>query len=164
MEAVVFSNSIGEASLLFIQSWGPLILSAISVIIAIISLFKSSKAQKLQNEVNKNKLEKANKEKDEANKACVQARVIRMGNDNYRLKVWNSGGQTAINVNARFDGNPKILILDADEKIPFEELEPMNSFELILLLHMGSDRKARVITEWETAEGKKESKSQMVDI
>ena len=55
------------------------------------------------------------------------------------------------------------MIMD-DEKMPFDELDPMSSFELVLLVHFGSERKARVLTEWSDADGKHHSKSQMVDI
>ena len=36
----------------FLQNWGGLILSSVSVIIAVISIIQSSKAQKLQNKIN----------------------------------------------------------------------------------------------------------------
>lgn len=170
METVEATSNWVVWTLSFVQNWGSLIVSALSLLFALISLSQSSKAQKLQNKVNEielklkqYELEKVKKEEAEANSACVQARIIKMGNDNFRMKVWNSGGKKAFNVTAQFEGDPSIMIMD-DEKMPFDELDPMSSFELVLLVHFGSERKARVLTEWSDADGKHHSKSQMVDI
>lgn len=159
-----------QIALSFIQSWGALIISALSLIVAIISIAKSAKAQKLQNKVNvielklkEYELDKVAKEKEAANSALVQARIIHMGNDNYRLKIWNSGGGTAHNVTAKFEDNPNIFLMDLD-KLPFEELESKKSFELILIVHFGSAHKAKVLTEWDNADGSHHIKSQMVDV
>ena len=156
-------------ALSFIQTWGAIIISALSLLVAIISIMKSSKAQKLQNKVNEielklkeYELDKVTKEKEAANSALVQARIIRMGKGNYRLKIWNSGGGTAHNVTAKFEDDPNIIVMDLD-KLPFEELEPNKSFELILIVHFGSAHKAKVLTEWDNTDGAHHSKSQMVD-
>ena len=156
-------------ALSFIQTWGAIIISALSLLVAIISIMKSSKAQKLQNKVNEielklkeYELDKVTKEKEAANSALVQARIIRMGKGNYRLKIWNSGGGTAHNVTAKFEDDPNIIVMDLD-KLPFEELEPNKSFELILIVHFGSAHKAKVLTEWDNTDGFHNSKSQMVD-
>ncbi len=169
MEAVEKVVSWITIALSFIQTWGAIILSALSLIVAIISIAKSTKAQKLQNKVNEielklkeYELDKVAKEKEAANSALVQARIIRMGKDNYRLKIWNSGGGTAYNVKAKFEDDPNIIVMDLD-KLPFEELESKKSFELILIVHFGSAHKAKVLTEWDNADGSHHSKSQMVD-
>lgn len=169
MEAVEKVASWITIALSFIQTWGAIILSALSLIVAIISIAKSTKAQKLQNKVNEielklkeYELDKVAKAKEAANSALVQARIIRMGKDNYRLKIWNSGGGTAYNVKAKFEDDPNIIVMDLD-KLPFEELESQKSFELILIVHFGSAHKAKVLTEWDNADGSRHSKSQMVD-
>ena len=169
METVEIVIPWTQLILSFIKTWSALIISALSLLVAIISIAKSSKAQKLQNKVNEielklkeYELDKVTKEKEAANSALVQARIIRLGKDQYRLKIWNSGGGTARNVTARFEDNPQIIMFDND-KMPFEELEPMKSFEVVLLVHRGSAHKAKVLTEWDNPEGVHSSKSQMVD-
>lgn len=154
----------------FLQTWGSLILSAISLIIAAISLYRSSKAQKLQNEINrleliikKGELAELKKQELEANTSCVEARIVKMGRGQYRMKVWNSGKVTVTNVNAKFVEDTKIIMFD-QEKMPFEELEPQKSFELGLLTYAGSSRKAKVQTEWNDSKGNYHSKQQIVDI
>lgn len=153
----------------FIEEWGALILSAISLLIAIISLFKSSKAQRLQNKVNElelqikqNELDRIAKEKEGAALACVEARFITVGKGKHRLKVWNSGNATAYNVSAQFDGDVGIIIADR-EKQPFEELETRKSYELVLVTHSGSSSKFKIITKWTDESGKQHTKTQMGD-
>lgn len=153
----------------FWEDLGALIIAAISLLVAVISLFKSSKAQRLQNKVNElelkikqNELDKIAKEKEDAALACVEARFITVGKGKHRLKVWNSGNATAYNVTARFDGDVGIIIMDR-EKQPFEELEARKSYELVLVTHMGSASKFKIITEWADASGKQHTKTQMSD-
>ena len=53
METVTSSsNNYLQIGLQIVRVWGPIVISAISMIIAIVSLIKSSKAQRLQNKVN----------------------------------------------------------------------------------------------------------------
>ncbi|MBE6900372.1 MAG: hypothetical protein E7479_06910 [Ruminococcaceae bacterium] len=155
--------------LMFIKEWGALIVAVMSLWIAIVSLFKSSKAQDLQNKVNElelkikeNELERITKEKEEAALACVEARFITVGKGKHRLKVWNSGNATAYNVSARFDGDVGIIIMDR-EKQPFEELEARKSYEMVLVTHMGSASKFKIITEWTDVDGNHHTKTQMGD-
>ncbi len=153
----------------FLQNWGALIVSAVSILIAVISLVQAYKANTIQNKVNEielrlkqYELEKAEKEKEESDKALVQARVIALGKNKHRLKIWNSGGKTAYNVTAKLIDATDIEMLN-DDKMPFEELEPMKSFE-VPIIWFGMISKARVLTEWMDDTGNKESKSQMVDL
>ena len=85
METVEATSNWVVWTLSFVQNWGSLIVSALSLLFALISLSQSSKAQKLQNKVNEielklkqYELEKVKKEEAEANSASVQARIIKM--------------------------------------------------------------------------------------
>jgi hypothetical protein len=147
-----------------------LMVSAISLLVAIIALIKSSKAEKLQNKVNalelkikEYELERITEEKESANLTCVEARAVKIGKGQYRLKVWNSGNATAYGVSARFDGDPKIILMDQDKQ-PFDELDAQKNYELIMIVHSGSEAKFRVVTEWEDGNGQHHSKSQMCSI
>ena len=154
---------------LFIKDWGALIIAGISLLVAIISFFKSSKAQHLQNKVNElelkikqDELDKIAKEKEDAEFTCVEARFFTVNKGKHRLKVWNSGNATAYNVSARFDGDVGIMIMDQDKQ-PFEELEARKSYELVLITHMGSASKFRIVTEWTDSKGNHKTKTQMGD-
>lgn len=148
------------------KHWEPII-SVFSFALAMISLFRSEKAQKLQNRVNEMELklkqyeiEKIEKEKEEASSSEVQARVVRLGDSKYKMKVWNSGHTTTFNVVARFEGNPKIIVSN-NNIMPFDELAPNKNFDLWLIVHMGSALKFVIITEWKDELGIHHEKRQM---
>ncbi len=154
----------------FIKNWGALTVSFLSLLVAFISLIQSATARKQQRIINEMELklkqyamDKADKELAEASAPCVQARIIEMGKRDHRLKVWNSGGKTAYNVNVDFQDNPGIINMDTS-KLPFEELAPMKSFELVLLIECSSLRKGKVLTIWEDENHHRMEKSQMYDI
>lgn len=155
--------------IVFLQSWGALIVAAASLLIAVISLVKSSKAQQLQNQVNRlelsikqYELDKIDSEKAAASRSCVEARIIQISKNGWKLKVWNSGNITAYNIKATLEEGAEILLIDS--KMPFEELEPNKSFEENLIVHMGSARKVRITTTWEDKDGEKHEKNQMVGL
>ena len=82
----------------FLQDWGGLILSGFSGVIAVISIIQSSKAQKMQKKINEldakikeYELEKIEKEKMEAASSIIKARAVKVGKNNYRLKIYNTG-------------------------------------------------------------------------
>ena len=156
----------------FIEKWGEMIIAVLSLVIAIIALKKSSKAEKLQNRINEMEvlikeyeLEQIEKEKEKENtfSSCVEARAFKIGNGKYRLKVWNSGDTKVYSVNAKFDGNPGIMIVD-NEKQPFDELEPGKSYELAIIPYGQYSAKFKIITEWKDENGSLQIKSQMGDL
>lgn len=151
----------------FLQSWGALLLSAISILIALISLLQSSKNQTLQNQVNdielkikEYELEKIKEQEKET--SVVEARIINISKGKYRLKVWNSGNTTAYSINVHLNDDANIIIFR--DKLPFDELEPNKNFELPIAVHMGSAPKFKIITEWKDVNGKEFKKEQMGDI
>lgn len=142
----------------FLQNWGGLILSGVSIVIAVISFIKSSKAQKLQNNVNEldarikeYELEKIEQEKTEAASSVIKARAIKIGKSNYRLKIYNAGNTIAYNVSAKIPNEYKVMIIN--NKMPFEELEPQNGFEECIVVHMGSSPKFKVELNWQDSNG-----------
>ena len=159
-----------KAAIQFASNWGELSIAFISLVIAIVALVKSSKAEKLQTRINEMELKlkeyevaKMEQEQKEATLACVEARVISIGQGKHRLKVWNSGNAPAYNVVARFDGNPQIIMF-GDEKQPFDVLEANKNYEIALITHGGSASKFKIITEWVDKNGNHQSKTQMGDL
>lgn len=139
--------------------WEALI-SLASFGVAIISLIRSFKTESLQNRVNEMEIqlkqyeiEKMQKEKEDATLSEVQARVIKFGRNEYRMKIWNSGQTTAFDITARFEKDPSIIILD-EGMLPYEELAPKKNFEIPLIVHTGSLLKFIIITEWKDKTGK----------
>ncbi len=143
-----------------------IVISAISLLVAVVSLRSSLKSQHLQDKVNEIDVKLKNYELEQIEKerqrnACVEVRIVSYGKTE-KMKVWNSGNETAYNVTASVNEESQIMILD-NEKMPFEVLEPQKNFELILITHMGSASKLTVTTEWENKDGVKFSKQQLCD-
>jgi len=144
-----------------------ILLAAASLIVAIISLIKSVKAQNVQSSINEielklKKYELEAVEDGKVEKSCVEARIVRMGNNKDRLKIWNSGNTKVYNVSVSFQEGSEIIVLDS--KMPFEELEPNKSFEEPVVLTLSSSRKFWVTTCWEDKNGEKLTKKQIVSI
>ncbi len=153
----------------FLQNWGGLILSGISVIIAVIAIIQSSKAQKLQNKINEldtkikeYELEKIEKEKTEASSSIIRARAINVGKNNYRLKIYNAGNTTAYNISAQISSEYCVMLIN--DKMPFEELEPQNGFDEVLIVHMGSARKFKIELNWQDKDGNAHKDEQFCSI
>ena len=128
----------------FIQSWGSLIISGLSLVVAVISYAKASELKIKQYEI-----EKISKEQAAANRACIEARVIKLGKNNYRLKVWNSGGADAYNVNIAADNSQEFIIINNDI-LPFEVLSPNKSIEIPVITGFGAS-KFKITTSWKDA-------------
>ena len=151
----------------FLQNWGGLIVSIVSLVIAVISLVKSYKTQKLQDKVNslevkikQYELEKINQEKEPKEKTLVEVNVVKVSNNNYKLRVFNNSDKSVFNVKVKIDKEYNVPIIDNDV-LPLETLEPKNSFDLIIIRYMNSASKFYVITEWEDENGKTLSNKQL---
>ena len=99
----------------------------------------------------KRELEKIQAEENKEKKANIEARVIKISKGSYRLKVWNSGNETAYNVEVSIPKEYSVIIMK--DKMPFEYLEPGNSFEECVVIHMQSAPKFKVISKWEDEMG-----------
>ncbi len=132
-----------------------------------ISLVKSYKTQKLQDKVNslevkikQYELEKINQEKESKEKTLVEVNVVKVSNNNYKLRVFNNSDKSVFNVKVKIDKEYNVPIIDNDV-LPLETLEPKNSFDLIIIRYMNSASKFYVITEWEDENGKTLSNKQL---
>lgn len=99
----------------------------------------------------KHELKKIQAEENEEKKAKVEARIIKISQGKYRLKVWNSGNATAYNIEVSIPDEYSIIIMK--DKMPFEYLEPGNSFEECVVIHMQSASKFKIISKWEDEAG-----------
>lgn len=143
------------------------VISIISLGVAILSLYKASKAQKLQDRINeielqikKHDLEVIKQEEIDKQTACVEARLINIGNGKHKLKVWNSGHRTAYDVCVDVSDAAKIIVIDRGIT-PFDELEPGKSFDMYVIVHGGSAPKFKITTTWKNKAGELQEKVQM---
>lgn len=152
----------------FLQDWGGLILSGISVIIAVISIIQSFKAQKLQNKINEldtkikeYEVGKIEREKTEALSSIINARAVNVGKNSYRLKIYNAGNTMAYNVAAQIISENSVILLS--DKMPFEELKPQDGFEVPIIIY-SSNRKFRVELTWQDKDGTEHKDEQLCSI
>lgn len=107
----------------------------------------------------KHELEKIQEAENEEKKAIIEARVIKISKGSYKLKVWNSGNATAYNIEAIIPEEHNVIVLK--DKMPFEYLEPGNSFEEHVVMHGGSSPKFEILSTWEDENGEKFSNKQL---
>lgn len=84
-------------------------------------------------------------------KPNIEARVINILHNKYRLKVWNSGEAKAYNIMVDIPSEYGVIIMN--ETMPFECLEPGNSFEEVVVVHMQTKSKFRIKSSWNDDEG-----------
>lgn len=140
---------------------------AIAIVLSILSYWESRKANKVQGrlkdveeKLKKYELEDKEKEREEATKACVEARIVMISKGKYRMKVWNSGKATAYNVDFKAHEGGQVH----RDKVPYEFLESGKNFEEYVLVHSGTPRKFKVTTSWTNKEGVPYSKEQIVTV
>ena len=111
------------------------------------------KIEELTFQIKQNQLEKIREEQNRVKRAKIEARIIKISSGEYRLKVWNSGDADAYNVNVMIPEEYQIIILN--ETMPFERLNVNKSFEEIVVIHLQSSKKFKMILTWEDKDGKK---------
>lgn len=141
----------------------------IAFLISIISFLNARKASKItdrllvvEEKLKIYELEKIEKQREDSQKACIEARIVSIGNHNYKLKIWNSGEATAYNVDYEVaEEFSKFIIRD---KVPFEFLEKAKNFEERVVIFDGAPSKTSITTLWEDSEGNAFSKKQIVEV
>lgn len=136
-----------------------------AVIISLIALRKSKDSvevrvqlsdleQKLKEyelALKEHELEKIRQQENEEPKVCIEARIINISKNKYKAKIWNSGNATAYNISVSIPQEYQIVLMK--NKMPFEYLEPGNSFEEHVIIHMQSSHKFKIISQWENEHG-----------
>ncbi len=122
--------------------------------LSVVAYYKSRKVSKVEEKLNEYdlklkqyELEKIELEKNSKEKPKVEARIINISRGNYIIKIWNSGEDTAFNVD--YDIPRKYNITPIKKVTPFERLEPGKYFEESVMVHMQSSKKFEIITNWQ---------------
>ena len=138
--------------------------TAISSIVSVLALAISAYSMKKTNDFNRRQndfietndklnrmlLDKEQKESLNQKQADILANFIKLGRNDYRLKVFNRGKNSASNVRIDFpSGNEILLESDLKEKFPMPALEPYQSLELIAAVCMDSPRRMDVEIIWD---------------
>lgn len=141
----------------------------VAIVLSILSYRDSRKAIKVQDRLNKveekvkrYELEEIEREREEATKACIEARIMKICKGKYVMKVWNSGKATAYNVDFKISEEYKGIVWR--EKVPYEFLESGKNFEEYVMVHSGTPNKFKITTIWTDKQGNLYSKEQMVSV
>ncbi|WP_320151053.1 hypothetical protein [uncultured Tolumonas sp.] len=102
-----------------------------------------------QKELNKLLLVKETEEILDDKKADLGASIVKLGNNKYRLKIWNKGSAVARNVEVDFpNGNELVSESELNDKFPYECLEKHAAVELIAYVHSQTARKQTLRLRW----------------
>ena len=109
-------------------------------------LLKEYELEKIEHEK-----QKKQKEIEQKNKADVKARIYKISDRKYKIKIYNCGEGIAYNVDYRIPEEYQIICMK--EVVPFEILNPGCNFEEYVVIHMQSSKKYKVITSWKDSKG-----------
>lgn len=155
-------------------TFAPIVISALSFILAIISFIlnyrlslrdkkRSEQLAELQVRLHELQLQREEEAAERRTSSKVEARYVRIGLKGHRIRVSNTGGTTVTNVTCEYDENdgPYAFIQD---KVPYERLEPGESFDETIFFADGSPSKFTVMTRWTGEDGKERSRDNIVSV
>jgi hypothetical protein len=102
-------------------------------------------------QLTKKLLVKEDGEAQARSRADLGANFVKIGRNNYKLKVFNRGSASARNVRVEIEDEESSCLIqsDIDSKFPHECLEPHQGVELIAAVHMGSKSKHPMKLIWD---------------
>jgi len=102
-----------------------------------------------QEKLNRRLLAQGDNEDQEARKADVGAKYVKLGSKTYKLRVFNKGKAAARNVTIEFpDGDSPVPQSELADKFPMEVLEQHDSIDLIAAVHMQTPPKLTANLRW----------------
>lgn len=123
----------------------------VTLVISIVSLIFSIRVPKIDKKIKEYDLtikKYINEEIEKSSKkeAIIEAKIIKISDGNYRIRVYNKGNATAYNVD--YSIPEKYNIITINEVTPYEELKPKDSFDELVIISMQSLSKYEIILEW----------------
>lgn len=117
------------------------------------------KLKEYELEIKKYEVEKIQEEETREKKPNIEARIITISSNKYRLKVWNSGDATAYNIEVSIPNEYGIIIVN--HTMPFEYLKPGDKFDECVVVYCNAASKFKVISTWEDEQGIKFENEQL---
>ena len=144
-----------------------------AVVVSLIALKRSNETMKIQIQLSeveeklkeyeltlkKREVEKIQEEENKEKKPTIEARIIAISSNKFRLKVWNSGEATAYNVAVSIPNEYGIIIMN--NTMPFEYLNPGDNFDECVVVYGNAASKFKVISTWEDEHGIKFQNEQL---
>lgn len=130
----------------------------LNLLFSILALVKANRINKVEEKLREYdiklkeyELEKIEKEKDLEKEANIEAKIIKISEGKYKIRIFNSGAAIAYNVD--YDIPKEYNIITFKEVTPFEYLEPGKSFDEHVIIHHQSSHKYLVKTTWKDRAG-----------
>ena len=145
------------------------IIPIISFVFSLIAIHKANKSKATDEKLKELELiikefqaSEIEKKMNETLEAKVEARIVKISQNDYKMKIWNSGKLEAFKVSAEIPQEYEVIVLS--NKMPFEYLNPGDSFEENVVFHMGSQRKFIITTKWEDGDGNQKTFSKLSSV
>lgn len=139
------------------------ITAALALLFSVYSFWKTYKLSAKQAELledqkrlNRMLVEKEEADARSAKKAELSANLVKLANNNYRVKVFNRGKAAARNVRIDLttESDESVLIAsDVESKFPMELLEPQQGIDLIAAVHASTPSKIPIDLIWDDDTG-----------
>jgi hypothetical protein len=138
------------------------IISIVAIIVSIFVFVRQNKYEKVQNKLNEMQIEELQKEKAEKTRSNISAKVVNLGQNNNLIRVCNTGGIKAENIDIVLSGDFDWSIVDR-KKLPYEFLEPGLNFDIRFVTSLRSKRMHKVQIKWKE-NGKEKEKETILSI
>lgn len=137
------------------------LIASVAALISIVSLFVTLRSTRASERLSEREIElvrfqlgKAQREVEDEKRANVSARLYKVRQSDWRLKVYNSGPAEAKNVRIILDDQNQIVSSGAvAEKFPMERLERGQNVDIFTAVHMGSPSKEWLRLTWDDPSG-----------
>ena len=128
-----------------------IIISIFSLLLSAVSLFFTYRVNKLDYKLKKAKVKELDEKFIEENTCAIDASFVPVGSNKVKIKVFNNHGLDAYNISVSIED--KLGIYIHSDVLPYEKLKPRESFDINVLTHDFSRRKANIHLEWDDANG-----------
>ncbi len=132
------------------------VLAALALVLSLVATVATARFNARQKSLiesqellNRRLLAREQSEAAASEQADLSASLVKVGQSNWRLKIYNRGKAAARNVTITTAEDDDLLIQeDVVSKFPLELLEPAHGVDLISLIHLGSKSKHEVTLGW----------------
>lgn len=135
----------------FIIHNASLIISGFSLFISIVSLFFTYRVNRLDYKLKQAQVKELDERTIEENTCALDASFVPIGSNKVKIRVFNNHGLDAYNINVSVD--EKLGIRIHSDILPYEILKSRQSFDINVLTHDFSKRKAKIHLEWDDENG-----------
>lgn len=148
------------------------VVAVLALLLAGVSFVQTARFNRRQNQfaetaarLNELLIARETGESAQQRRADVSANFVKVGQSNYRLKIFNRGEATAREINLELlDAAELISEREMQQKLPIPQLERHQVVELIASIHMNSPRRARLRLTWNDEAGAGHSKEMSADV